>query len=161
MSPTVTSVILAISFWFHFIGITIWVGGSLIMPLAIQPAIGSLEPPARMKPSVAIAMKMLPLYIVAIILVFVTGTIQTVLLYKAGPSMTLNIKMLVALLMAANGIYIGLVLGRKVTSLAPAPGTPPSPDFLKAQRMLVMHGWIQFGMAILILLLVGFLRVGL
>jgi hypothetical protein len=44
-----------------------------------------------------------------------------------------------------------------VGTLAPAPGAPPSPEFLKAQRLLGMHGWIQAGMAVIVLLLVGIL----
>lgn len=130
------------------------------MPLAINPTFLGLEPPARMKASMTLAAKMLPLYIGSIVLVFGSGIYQMIMIFGGKPNTTLSIKIFIALLMLANGVYIGAVLGRKVGALAPAPGTPPSPEFMKVQKSLVRHGWIQFGMAILILLVVGFLRVG-
>ena len=59
--------------------------------------------------------------------------------------------------MIANGLYLGNVLPRRAAALAPAPGTPPSPEFLKVMRLQVMHGWIQAGLSVIILLLVGIL----
>ena len=155
------SIILAVSFWIHFIGVAIWVGASFLMPLVILPAISTLEPPSRLKPMAAISAKLLPWIIASIILVFLSGIVQTVMIFGASPSRTLIIKIIVAVLMMANGFYLGVVLTKRVGTLAPAPGAPPSPEFLKAQRRLVMHGWIQAGMAVVILLIVGLLRVGL
>ncbi len=157
----IESFILAISFWIHFLGVVIWVGASLLLPLVILPAVNSLEPAARLKPIAAISQKLLPWVIASIVLVFVSGIVQTALLFGSGLSQVLIIKIFVALLMLANGIYVGAVLTRRVGKLAPAPNAPPSAAFLKAQRLLVMHGWIQAALAVIILLIVGFLRVGL
>ncbi len=152
------SILLALSFWLHFVGAVIWVGGSLLMPLAVQPGLATLEPPARFKPTMAITQKMVPLYIGSILLVFASGIYQTIIVFGGKPNVTLSVKIFIALLMLANGIYLA-ILGRKMGTLAPA-GGPPSPEFMKTQRSLVRHGWIQFGMGILILLVVGFLRAG-
>ncbi len=40
---------LAILFWFHLIGISIWVGASFLMPLLIMPTVQTLEPGARLQ----------------------------------------------------------------------------------------------------------------
>jgi len=152
------SIILALSFWLHFLGAVIWMGGSLIMPLAFSPAMATLEPPTRLKASLAFSAKMVPLYIGSIVLVFVSGVYQMVVIFGGKPNTTLSIKIVIAVLMLANGIYLA-ILGRKMGSLVPA-GGPPSPEFLKTVGSLTRHGWIQFGMAIIILLVVGFLRAG-
>ncbi len=153
--------LLAISSWVHLIGISIWVGASLLLPLVIQPAIMSLEPPSRMKPLAAISQRLTPLVTLAIVLTFLSGLVQTWLRYGGfGVFMSVNIlsiKVFVAVLMMANGFYLALVLSRRVGTLAPAPGAPPSPEFLKAQRLLGMHSWIQAAMAVIVLLLVGIL----
>ncbi len=153
--------LLAILFWFHLIGISIWVGASLLMPLVISPAIMSVDAPARMKAIAAISQRLMPIVLVSIVAVFASGLWQTAIRY-GGFSVfmsvnALSVKVFVAVLMMANGFYLGIVLPRKAGALAPAPGAPPSPQFLKAQRMLGMHGWIQAGMAVIALLLVGIL----
>ena len=153
--------LLAISFWIHLIGISIWVGASLLLPLVIQPAIMSLEPPSRMKPLAAISQRLTPLVTLAIVLTFLSGLVQTFLRYGGfGIFMsvnTLSLKVFVAVLMMINGFYLSVFLARRIGTLAPAPGAPPSPEFLKAQRLLRMHSWIQAGMAVIVLLLVGIL----
>ena len=149
--------ILAISLWLHLLGISIWVGASLLMPLVIQPAISLLDPPSRMKPLAAISQKLMPWVTASIVITFLSGIVQTAILFGWKLPPVLTIKIIVAVLMMANGFYLGIVLAKRVGTLAPAPGTPPSPEFLKAQRMLGMHGWIQAGMAVVVLLLAGIL----
>lgn len=153
--------VLPILFWIHLIGVSIWVGASLLMPLVIMPAMQAVDAPARMQAMAAISQKLTPVITISILLVFASGIWQTVIRYGGfGVYMApnpLSIKVFIALLMAANGFYLGMVLTKKVAELAPAPGTPPSPEFLRKQRSLVMHSWIQAGMAVVVLLLVGFL----
>ncbi|MEK7784705.1 MAG: hypothetical protein AAB658_04645, partial [Chloroflexota bacterium] len=125
------------------------------------PAIQSVDPPARLKAMAAISQKLTPFVMLSIVLVFTSGLWQTAIIYggfKVFMAVNpLTIKVWLAVLMMANGFYFGIVLTRKVGALAPAPGTPPSPEFLKAQRLLGMHSWIQAGMAVIVLLLVGIL----
>jgi len=93
-------------------------------------------------------------------MVIVTGILQTGQLYGFAYLMGVNvlvIKIVVAVVMVANGFYVGVVLSRKSAALVPASGQPPSPKFLRTQRMLMMHGWIQAGLSVMILLLVGLL----
>lgn len=151
---------LAILFWFHLIGISIWVGASLLMPLAILPAALTLEPPARMKFIGALSQRLTRLIALAIVVVVITGILQTDRTYGLAYLLGINvlaIKVVVAVLMIANGFYLGTALPRRAAALAPAPGTPPSPEFLKVVRLQGMHGWIQAGMSVIILLLVGVL----
>ena len=152
--------LLPILFWIHLVGVSIWVGASLLMPLVIVPAMQAVDAPARAKAMGAIAAKLNPYMLGSIVLVFLTGIEQTRRIYGFGYLLGVNaltIKILVALLMLANGAYLGNVLTRKVAELAPAPGTPPSPEFLRKQRSLVRHSWIQAAMGVIVLLLVGFL----
>lgn len=152
--------LLALSFWIHLIGVAIWVGVSILMPVLIMPILQMLEPPARMKFMSAWTPKAAPIINVAIVLVVLSGIALIGLKYGTYNVFGLNVltaKLFVTFLMMANGIYVGVVLAKRIGTLAPAPGTPPSPQFLKTQRMLNMHSWVQFGLAILVLLLVGFL----
>lgn len=152
--------LLALSFWVHLIGVVIWVGVSILMPLVIMPVLNALEPPARMKFMATWTPKAAPIINIAIVLVVLSGIIQIPLKFGTWNVLGLNVftaKLFVVLLMMANGIYVGVVLAKKVAQLAPAPGTPPSPEFIKTQKSLTRHSWVQFGLAILVLLLVGFL----
>ena len=152
--------LLALSFWIHLIGVAIWVGVSILMPVLIMPILQTLEPAARMKFMSAWTPKAAPIINVAIVLVVLSGIALIGLKYGTYNVLGLNVltaKLFVTILMMANGIYVGVVLAKRIGTLAPAPGTPPSPQFLKTQKMLNMHSWVQFGLAILALLLVGFL----
>jgi uncharacterized membrane protein len=152
---------LAVLFWLHLIGISLWVGGSLLTPLVILPAIQGLEPPARLQFMAGFSRRMTPLYGLAIVIVIVTGILQAgTIFHTYNIFLGLNIltvKVFVALLMVANGLYTGIGLSRKALALAPAPGSPPSPDFVRTMRLLGMHSWIQAGLSVIILLLVGLL----
>lgn len=148
-------------FWIHLIGMSIWVGASFLMPLVIGPALQGIDGPARMKAMAAISQRLSPIVFGAILLVFLSGIEQTRRIYGFeylfASLNALNIKIIVAVLMFANGTYMGVVLPKRGAALAPEPGQPPSPKFLRVMRLTVMHGWIQFGLAIIVLLLVGFL----
>jgi uncharacterized membrane protein len=150
--------LLPILFWIHLLGMTIWVGASFLMPLVIIPAMQAQDAPVRAKAIGAIAQKLGPYIFGSIVLVFLTGIEQTRRVYGFDRiPLTLTIKIIVAVLMLANGIYLGTVLTKKVAELAPAPGTTPSPEFVRKQRSLVRHSWIQAVMGVIVLLLVGFL----
>lgn len=151
---------IAILFWFHLMGIVLWVGGSLLMPLAILPSVQALEPAARPKFLAAFGKRFGQISGIAVPVVIVTGILQTGQIYGFAYLNGINvlvIKIIVAVLMIANGIYLGVVLAQRAVALAPAPGTPPSPEFLKTQRLLGMHAWVQAGLSVLVLLLVGLL----
>ena len=153
---------LAILFWFHLMGISIWVGGSILLPLVIAPALEALDPAARGKFMEAWSRKFTPWVAIAILVVVVTGILLTGRMFGFAYLLGVNvlvIKIIVAVLMIANGFYAGIVLSRKVMALAPK-GTPPSPEFLKAQRLLAMHSWIQAGLSVIVLLLAGLLTAG-
>jgi uncharacterized membrane protein len=147
-------------FWIHLVGMSIWVGASFLMPLVIIPAMQSVDGPARAQAIGAISKKLAPFIWVSIILVFLSGIEQTRRIYGFEHLLSINVltvKIFVAVLMMANGAYLGGVLSQKVAQLAPAPGTPPSAEFIKKQRSLVRHSWIQAALAVIILLIVGFL----
>jgi len=150
----------AVLFWLHLMGITIWVGASLLMPLLILPTVQAIDPPARPKFMQALSARQVPLVSAAILVVVVTGILQTNEIYGLRYLLGINIlviKIVVALSMIANGLYLGLTLARRSVKLAPTPGQPPSPAFLKTQRLLVTHSWVQVGLSVIVLLLVGLL----
>jgi uncharacterized membrane protein len=151
---------LAILFWLHLVAITLWLGGSLLLPLAIQPALLAVDPPARGKFMAAFSKRFASMAMIAIAVVIVTGILQTGQLYGFAYLMGINvlvIKIITAVIMIANGVYIGMVLSRRSQVQAPALGQPPSPEFLKTMRSLAVHGWVQAGLSVFVLFLVGLL----
>jgi uncharacterized membrane protein len=151
---------LAIYFWIHLLGVAIWVGGALLMPLVILPAVQALEPPARPQFMAAFSQRFTPWVFASIAAVVVTGILQTGRMYGFAYLLGVNvlvIKIIVAVLMIANGFYVGVILARKAVALAPAPGSAPTPEFLKTQRSLGRHAWVQAGLGVIVLFLVGLL----
>ncbi|MBI3761995.1 MAG: hypothetical protein HY260_09070 [Chloroflexi bacterium] len=151
---------IAILFWLHELGISIWVGSSLLMPLLILPTLPAIDPAGRPKFMEALSKRLAALNMIAIAVVVLTGILQTRAIFGLQYLLGINllvIKIIVAVLMIANGVYVGLVLARKSVALAPTPGQPPSAEFLKTQRLLVTHSWIQAGLSVIVLFLVGLL----
>jgi len=152
---------IAILFWFHEMGIAVWVGGSFLIPLVLLPSVQSaIDPSARLKFLLDLSGRLARWVILSIVVVVITGILQTDRIYGLTYLFGVNVlalKVIVAILMIANGLFIGLVLPRRMAALAPAPGTPPSPEFVKTQRTQVRHGWIQAGLGVIVLLLVGIL----
>jgi hypothetical protein len=62
------------------------------------------------------------------------------------------------LLMIIFGILIAFVIVPKIGKLAPKPGEPPSPDFLKTQKQLPVFAITNTIFGIAVLLLVALLR---
>jgi uncharacterized membrane protein len=154
---------LAILFWFHLMGISIWVGASFLMPLLIMPTVQTLEAGARLQFVGALSKRLGPITMAAIAVVVVTGILQTGKLFGFAYLLGLNvlvIKIVVAILMMANGTYMGMVLPRRALALAPKPATPPSPEFLKTMQQLGLHSWVQAALGVVVLLLVGLLTAG-
>jgi uncharacterized membrane protein len=152
---------LASLFWLHLIGMSIWVGVSFLMPLLIMPAVQILEPPARLQFMGALFKRMGPMVMASVAIVVVTGLLQTSDIYKGFTIFmgvnVLSVKVFVAILMIANGTYLGMVLPRRAQALAPKPGAPPSPEFLKTMQQLGLHSWVQAALGVVVLLLVGLL----
>lgn len=152
--------ILSILFWVHLLGVAIWVGGSLLMPLVIMPAVQILDAQARQKFMMGLSARLTPWMTVSILAVVISGIAQTGIIYGFAYLKSINvltIKLAVTLLMIGNGFYVGAVLTKKVGQLSPQPDSPPTPQFLRALRMLAMHSWIQAGLAVLVLFLVALL----
>ena len=152
---------ISILFWLHLMGISIWVGASFLLPLVIAPAVqAAIDPPARMKFMLALSDRLLRWILLSIAVVVITGILQTNQIYGLSYLFGVNvlaIKVVVALLMIANGSFLGYVLPRRLAARAPAPGSPPSPEFLRVQRTQIRHGWIQAGLGVVVLFLVGIL----
>ena len=152
---------LAILFWLHLMGMSMWVGASFLMPLVIVPSVqAGIDPPARLKFMLALADRLLRWILLSIAVVVITGILQTNQIYGLTYLLGVNvlaIKVVVAVLMILNGLFLGRVLPRRLVKLAPAPGAPPSPEFLRVQRTQIRHAWIQAGLGVIVLFLVGIL----
>jgi hypothetical protein len=108
----------------------------------------------------ALADRLLRWILLAIAVVVITGILQTNQIYGLTYLFGVNvlaIKVVVAVLMILNGVYLGRVLPRRLANLAPIPGAPPSPEFVRVQRSQVRYAWIQAGLGVVVLLLVGIL----
>src|SRR3990172_6819659 len=152
---------LAILFWFHLIGISMWVGASFLMPLVIVPSVhAAIDPPGGLKFMLALADRLLRWILLSIAVVVITVILQTDRVYGLAYLLGVNvlaIKVVVAVLMILNGFFLGYVLPRRLAARAPAPGSPPSPGLLRVQRTQIRHAWIQAGLGVVVLLLVGIL----
>lgn len=148
-------------FWLHLIGMVFWVGASFIGPVVLLPSLRVLEPEGRSRFMGEYSRRLAPITGIAILIVVITGVLQTGTLYGGLSAMifhrVLSAKIGIAVLMIANGVYIGYGLGPRIARLAPSPGTPPPLEFLKAQRSLIRHSWIQAAMGVVILFVVGLL----
>ncbi len=67
---------IAVLFWLHLIGITLWVGGHLLRVLVIWPALRVLEPEAAQRVKDAFLARLTPFIAVAFPTIIVTGILQ-------------------------------------------------------------------------------------
>ncbi len=162
----------------HLIGITFWVGGVFVNTLVLMPSLSVISPGERGK-LLGVYLKRFGLLTWgAIALVGVTGLLSTnnnigfsaLFSFDSRYGNILLAKILITVLMIANGAYIGAVLGPKMSSFGPPPASSiqpaggdadrppgPPPELLALQRRMTLLSWVQVIFSIGVLLLVALL----
>jgi uncharacterized membrane protein len=160
----------------HLIGITFWVGGVFVNTLVLMPSLGVISPAERGKLQAVYLKRFALLTWGAVALVGVTGLLSTnntigfsgLLSFETRYGNVLLAKILITILMIANGAYLGGVLGPKMSSFGPPP-TPsaqpaggdavrppgPPPELLKLQGRMTLLSWVQVVFSVVVLLLVA------
>ncbi len=162
----------------HLIGVVFWVGGTFVNMLVLIPSLQAISPAERGKMMGAFLKRFAPLAWGAIALVGVTGLVLTNNMIGFSGLFSLSTrygnimltKTILVGVMILNGAYLGMVLGKRIVSFAPPPGAPkpagageggrppgPPPELVKLQKRMTTLSWVQVGLAVIVLFLMGLL----
>lgn len=146
----------------HLVAMAYWAGGVFVYALAITPSLTALGPAERGKFTKAFLQRFGSLTMIAVAVVALSGMFLTnrlmgfSALFNTRFGNIILAKIILVLVMLANGAYISSVLGRKLASFGPPPaamepggsasaGPPPGPppELVKVQGRMVTMGWVQ------------------
>jgi hypothetical protein len=140
--------VLGVVFTFHMIGLVLWLGAAFLLPIAILPAIESLEASAQNKFMATFTNRYLPWFVFGGIAVGITGWLQTTMMLD-DLNVPVTIAKHVAILpLIAVSAYIWFFLTRKLAK--------PAAD-QKYWTQLVVWSWIQAGLGVIVLIITGWL----
>jgi uncharacterized membrane protein len=146
----------------HLLATAVWIGGMLYIVFVLMPSLTAIDPPQRGKLMGTAAKRFTILSWSSVLVLLITGYMKTPdgMLFDTSTTygVTLTVKHFVVLLMMIIGVLIGFVIVPKIGKLAPKPGEPPSPDFLKAQKQLPVFAITNTILGIAVLLFVALLR---
>jgi uncharacterized membrane protein len=154
--------LIALSFWLHLLGILIWVGTALIMPLVAWPATLVLDPEYQQRYKDAFLARLTPWVLRAMILIILSGLFQIYMIYGFGILLsinTLSLKLLIFILMLINSGR-GIALRDKLKALRDTGIDTTGGEYLHLKQQEERNQWIQVGLTVLILLVVGLLTSG-
>jgi uncharacterized membrane protein len=143
---------LQLYFSFHMIGLVIWLGAAMVLPIALIPALKSLNDAEQVKFLGIFTKHFIPWLIIAFILVFVTGVLQLVhpdLVEEMTGNSTLILKHAVILPLIVTSLYIWFILARKLGK--------PNKDRSRLMQQLVSFSWVQAVLSITVLIITGIL----
>lgn len=131
----------------HLLATAVWLGGAIFIKLVLEPATRRIDPREAGQLQGIVAKRFTIIAWSSIILLCITGVLKTppgMLLDTASDfGIILTVKHLLILVVIAIGLLIGLVAVPKLRRSAPAPGSPPSGEFLKANKALLRLSMIS------------------
>jgi uncharacterized membrane protein len=141
--------VIAISLTLHMIGLVIWLGVGTIFPIIVLPALNGLDEGNRTKFLNIFTKRFMPFFVISGIAVGITGWYQTVQMTD-----DLNIPVMIAkhiaiLPLIAVSVYYWLYLARR--------SSKPETADKKNWNLLIIFGWIQCILGIIVLILTGWL----
>jgi len=146
--------------FFHFLALTIWVGGMIYTKLILFPALQVLEPAQKNLFFGTVSPRFSRLSWSAIGILVLSGLLKFPH-YSPFEDMTygitLSVKLVLVILMIVNGLWATYNLNPKLQSLAPYPGDSPSSEFLKTQKKLSTIFTINMVLGIVVLFLASML----
>jgi uncharacterized membrane protein len=141
--------LLGVSLAFHTVGLTIWIGAAFLLPIAILPAIRSLEAAQQIKFMDVFSRYFIPWFIVGGVAVGITGWVQTFQLLDVLKFNVILTKHYVILPLIAISGYIWFFLARKMSK--------PGADNSKWWRQLIVLAWAQAILGVVVLVLAAIL----
>jgi uncharacterized membrane protein len=143
---------LQIYFSFHMIGLVIWLGAAMVLPIALIPALESLNDTEQGKFLEIFTKRYIPWLIIAFIVVFITGVLQLVhpdLVEEMTGNSTLILKHIVILPLVATSLYVWFILARKLGK--------PNKDRSRLMKQFVFFSWMQVILSVAVLIITGVL----
>jgi uncharacterized membrane protein len=145
---------LQLYFTLHMIGLSIWVGQALLLPIVIVPAVRALEAAGQMKFMEVFTRKYIPWFIGAAVVVIITGVLQmfdpNLAEEMFGESATkLILKHAVVIPLLATTIYQWFFLGKKLGKA--------DTDKEKLWGQFKVFSWVQLTLAVAVLVITGIL----
>jgi uncharacterized membrane protein len=134
------------------IGLVIWLGAAMVLPIALIPALKSLNDANQAKFLETFTKHYIPWFIIAFIVVFVTGVLQLVhpdLVEEMTSNGMLILKHTVMLPLIISSIYIWFILARKLGKA--------NKDRSRLMQQFVIFGWVQAILSIAVLIITGIL----
>jgi uncharacterized membrane protein len=144
--------VLQIYFSFHMIGLVIWLGAAMVLPIALIPALESLNDTEQGKFLEIFTKRYIPWLIIAFIVVFITGVLQLVhpdLVEEMTGNSTLILKHIVILPLVATSLYVWFILARKLGK--------PNKDRSRLMKQFVFFSWMQVILSVAVLIITGVL----
>jgi hypothetical protein len=138
--------LLTIYVTFHTIGLALWTGMALLLPLVILPCLQSMEESERIRNMANITRRYLPWFIVGGLTVGATGWAQTIWLTKlfAG-TYVIYYKHVAVLVLIAISAYIWFYLARKLSK--------PQTDARGLWKQMQIFSWLQLAASVAVLFL--------
>lgn len=138
--------LLTIYVTFHTIGLVLWTGMALLLPLVILPAVQTMEGSEQTKIMANITRLYLPWFIIAGVTVGLTGLAQTIWLFNLfGGHPIIYIKHVTVLILIAVSAYIWFYLARKLSK--------PQTDALGLWKQMQIFSWLQLAASVAVLFL--------
>lgn len=140
---------LGLSFTLHILGQVIWLGPALILPIALIPAIRSLEPAVQTRFMAKFWKMYFPMFVMGGILVGVTGWYQYAKMAGGINRPIIIAKHVVILPLIAASVWIWVFVARKLSK--------PAEDTSRQWKMLVPLSWVQLILAVAVFVITGWL----
>jgi uncharacterized membrane protein len=134
------------------IGLVIWLGAAMVLPIALIPALESLNDTEQGKFLEIFTKRYIPWLIIAFIVVFITGVLQLVhpdLVEEMTGNSTLILKHIVILPLIATSLYVWFILARKLGK--------PNKDRSRLMKQFVFFSWMQAILSVAVLIITGVL----
>ncbi len=149
----------AVLFWLHLIGITLYVGSHLLRVLVVWPALRVLEPSAAQRVKDAFLARQTPVTAIAVPTILVTGILQIQALFGFAYLLSVNpltLKLLVSFLIVNVSGY-EIRTRNQMVPLRSASDVASLARLKALQQRETVASWIQVGLIVLVFLLVGLL----
>ena len=144
--------VLQLYFSLHLIGLVIWLGAAMVLPIALIPALKSMEDAGRLKFMRVFTQRFIPWLSMAALLVFVTGFLQLIypdLAEEMNGNGILILKHSIILPLIATSLYVWFHLARKLGE--------PNQNRARLMQQLTTFGWVQAILSVAVLIITGIL----
>jgi uncharacterized membrane protein len=145
----------------HLLATVVWLGGAIFLKAILEPALKNIDPREGGRLMGIIAKRFTLTAWTSIVLLIITGLLKTpegmLLDTSSDVGMILTAKHALIVLVLVVAVLIAVVAVPRMQKSAPAPGDPPSGEFLKANRQLHRFSMTSTVAGVLIVILAAFL----